>query len=199
VQFLLLGKAGERRASERCVVLRTHPPEAWNLHRASPAFGPAEVESDGTAVRVFDGARSVCGGARAFAGACANRPLDGKRGAQEWKRGGAGGGEVSAEDRPSIGEIGDRVREDLALLAEAAVRRRDEIVDGARRFVDERPLTAVGLAFAAGYALSGALVGRFTLRLVGLGARFALGRLVRGLAVDGAVAAILDGRAKEPT
>src|SRR5262245_31155708 len=81
----------------------------------------------------------------------------------------------------TIGEAGERVREDVAQLREAAARARAELLDKLRHFVDEHPLAAVGIAFGAGYLLSGALLSRTTARLLALGARAWVGPLVKAL------------------
>jgi hypothetical protein len=86
---------------------------------------------------------------------------------------------------PSIREIGDQVKQDISHLREAAERRRDEVLGQARDFVQEHPVIAVGAAFGAGYVLSGALFSRMSLRLLGFGARWYAGRMLRGAAFGG--------------
>ena len=81
----------------------------------------------------------------------------------------------------TIGEIGSRFREDLFALRESALRRRDELLSIAHRYVDEHPFAAVGVAFAAGYVVAGGLLSRTTLRLLRVGARIYLGNLVKGV------------------
>jgi hypothetical protein len=79
---------------------------------------------------------------------------------------------------PSMREVGERMREDVYMLRDAAGRRRDELLDQGRRFVDQHPLAAVGIAFGLGYLISGALLSRTTGKLLRLGARFYLRRLL---------------------
>jgi hypothetical protein len=77
-----------------------------------------------------------------------------------------------------MGDASRHVRADLDELRAAAERRRDELVAKLHDIVDEHPFVAVAAAFGAGYALSGALVSRFTMRLLSLGGRLYFGRLV---------------------
>jgi hypothetical protein len=86
---------------------------------------------------------------------------------------------------PSIEEVAERVREDLWMLRDAASRRRDELYDRARGFIDQHPLAAVGAAFALGYVLSGALLSRATVRVAVLAGRLFLGRAMRAAAESG--------------
>jgi hypothetical protein len=81
---------------------------------------------------------------------------------------------------PSLGEIGDRLREDLSMLRDAAERSRDQALDRVLGFVNEHPFAAVAVAFGAGFALSGALLSRTTARLAWLGGRLYLAQLMRG-------------------
>jgi hypothetical protein len=85
----------------------------------------------------------------------------------------------------AVSEAGARVREDVAQLRRAAARAGDEVHDRLRRFVDEHPVAAIGIAFGAGYLLSGALVSRTTLRLVAFGARALVGPLVKSMIGSG--------------
>lgn len=87
---------------------------------------------------------------------------------------------------PSLREAGEKVRADVDALRGAALREEEEILARVRDFVEEHPFGAVGAAAAAGYALSGALFSRTTLRLFALSARFYLGRLIEARLGDGA-------------
>ena len=57
--------------------------------------------------------------------------------------------------------------------------RTQEVRAAVSSFVEERPLAAVGIAFGAGYLLSGALFSRLTARVVGAGSKLLLGNVVR--------------------
>lgn len=81
----------------------------------------------------------------------------------------------------SLRELGEQVRDDLWALRETASRRRDELLGKARAQIDEHPLAAVGIAFGAGYLLSGALLSRLTMRVVVIGARWYLARTMKEL------------------
>jgi hypothetical protein len=82
-------------------------------------------------------------------------------------------------EAPSIREVGERVKRDLGALRGAAERERAQILGEVQRLVDQHPFAAVGVAFAAGYVVSGALLSRATARLVRVGVRMYLGRLLR--------------------
>jgi hypothetical protein len=88
--------------------------------------------------------------------------------------------QVRPDDEPSIREAGERVRDDLERLREAAERRRAQLLGELQRLVAEHPLGAVAAAFGVGYLLSGALLSRTTARVLGIGARIYLGQMVRG-------------------
>lgn len=95
-----------------------------------------------------------------------------------------------------MGEVTDRLREDFDLLREAVAQRTEDVRQSFTTFVDEHPLAAVGVAFGAGYLLSGALYSRTTGRLLGFGARMLLGAAVRSaIAMGGlgALASIVEG------
>lgn len=87
----------------------------------------------------------------------------------------------SEGSQPSLGEIGDRFRDDLRSLRDAVSRRREELGRAARGYVEDHPFVAVGVAFAAGYVLAGGLLSRTTFRLARVGARLYLGNLLRGV------------------
>jgi hypothetical protein len=59
-------------------------------------------------------------------------------------------------------------------VSEPEWKKRRSLVRKVREFTDERPLLAVGAALVAGYALSGAIFTKTTLRLVGAGLRLAM-------------------------
>lgn len=81
----------------------------------------------------------------------------------------------------SLRELGEHVRDDLMELREAASQRREELLAEVRGRIDEHPLAAVGIAFAAGYLLSGALLSRLTMRVAVFGARWYLTRTMKEL------------------
>ncbi len=89
---------------------------------------------------------------------------------------------------PEVEELADivrRLREDLDLLREAALQRRDELVGRARGFIAEHPFAAVGAGVAIGYLLAGGIFSRATMRIARVGARIYLGRLLRDAVIPG--------------
>ena len=80
---------------------------------------------------------------------------------------------------PSIAEAGAHIRDDISQLRATVGRRQHEVTESVQKFVTEHPVAAVGIAFGAGYVLSGALFSRFTMRLASAGARWYLGRILR--------------------
>jgi hypothetical protein len=87
----------------------------------------------------------------------------------------------------SVEALGAQVWEDLDLLRAALSQRREEIWQTVSTFVEEHPYGAMGAAFTTGYVVAGGLFSRATARLLGFGVRFAMGRVVRRLLVDGVV------------
>ncbi len=77
-------------------------------------------------------------------------------------------------EAPSFYRVFEALRTDLGLLAEMTLGRRREFFERARIWIEGHPWGAVGAAFGLGYALSGALVSRSTLRLLSLGIRLYL-------------------------
>ena len=82
---------------------------------------------------------------------------------------------------PTINDVGDKMREDFAMLREAAERRKDEIVANVNQLVEQHPLAMVGAAFGVGVVLSGGLVSKTAMRAVWFGGRLYLKSLVRDL------------------
>lgn len=78
----------------------------------------------------------------------------------------------------SIGEMGDRVRDDLDALRDVFRQRSSEMYSNGRRWVGEHPLAAIGAAFGLGYVLAGGLVSKTTWRVARVGARLYLRRFV---------------------
>src|SRR4051794_26993688 len=81
---------------------------------------------------------------------------------------------------PSIRDIGGTVKQDLSQLRDVVEHRRDELLGQVRDLVAEHPVAAVGVAFGAGYVLSGALFSRLTWRVLSVGARWYAGRMLQG-------------------
>jgi hypothetical protein len=98
----------------------------------------------------------------------------------------------------TMDEVHSRVSENFDEVRRELSERTQELRDTIASFVDERPLQAVGIAFAAGYLLSGALFSRTTARIAGLGGRVMVGGLVRqliaGIGPGMLLAAIMGGR-----
>ena len=74
---------------------------------------------------------------------------------------------------------GKKIEQDVSHFGRTVEKRGSELLDNAFSFVREHPYAAVGGAFAVGWLLSGALFSRSTAKLVGIGARFAAGALVK--------------------
>jgi hypothetical protein len=97
----------------------------------------------------------------------------------------------------STEEVRQRIGENLNEIREELGERAQEIRETVGNYVDAHPLTAVGIAFGVGYLLSGALFSRTTFKAVHLGARFALGGLVKQLMLGigpGMIMAAMSGR-----
>ncbi len=104
------------------------------------------------------------------------------------------------EKRPSLDEATERVREDVDELRAAAFERGHLWREKFGAFVDEHPYAAVGIAFGAGYLLSGALLSRATWKAVVFGGRLLFGGVVKQAIVGGAlslVAPLLHGMTNE--
>jgi hypothetical protein len=86
---------------------------------------------------------------------------------------------IDNDDRSARSTASAHEGDDLGLLADTIGHQASEVRRVIQEFVDERPLTAVGLAFGLGYLLSGALVSRTTVRLLAFGGRWVVGRLLR--------------------
>ncbi len=84
-------------------------------------------------------------------------------------------------DKTPFNEVAERVGDNFDRVRSELDERTREISDGVRSFVEHNPLGAVGIAFGVGYLLSGALVSRTTLRVIGLGGRIALGAIAKQL------------------
>jgi len=84
-----------------------------------------------------------------------------------------------------VGETLDEVREELGARVQ-------EIRETITNYVDAHPLAAVGIAFGAGYLLSGALFSRTTFRAATIGGRLAFGGLLKQV-LAGIVPGLLAG------
>lgn len=96
-------------------------------------------------------------------------------------------------ENPSLHDVGERFRGDLRMLRDVADQRTQDLLAGVRGFVEERPLTSLAAAFGIGFALSGGLVSKPTMRVIGLATRLYLRRYLT--AVLGSAAAELLGGA----
>ncbi len=79
----------------------------------------------------------------------------------------------------TMDDVTKRVGDNLKEIREELGERARQVRDAVGEYVDANPLASVGIAFGVGYLLSGALFSRTTFRAAHLGARFALGGLVR--------------------
>jgi hypothetical protein len=84
------------------------------------------------------------------------------------------------------GETREQLFEELHAVREQVGERAAELRRTMMTMADEHPLLTVGAAFGIGYLLSGAIYSRTTARLVGIGARFLFGAMMRD-AIAGAV------------
>lgn len=82
----------------------------------------------------------------------------------------------------NVEDVGAGAAANFDELRQQLSQRTQEVRAAVGSFVDERPLTAVGIAFGIGYLLSGALVSRLTARVIGVGGRIVLGNALRTLA-----------------
>jgi hypothetical protein len=96
-------------------------------------------------------------------------------------------------EQPSLGEVGDRVRQDFGLFREALQRETADLRNTANKYIQEHPLYAIGAAFGVGFLLSGGLFSRFTARGLGFGARFFIGRMLREV-IGGAGVGFVSGQ-----
>ncbi len=95
---------------------------------------------------------------------------------------------------PTVEEATSRMRDDFESLREAAMRRREELVGKLRRFIDDHPFAAVGIAFGVGYVLSGALLSRTTAKLLGVGVKAYLGPMLSSMVKGGLADVVGAGR-----
>jgi hypothetical protein len=83
-----------------------------------------------------------------------------------------------------------KVGEGISELGRALSERRDDLAEPMSRFIQERPVAALGIAFGVGYLLGGGLFSKTTARLVGVGWKLggmALAKeLLGGLATEAA-------------
>ncbi len=101
----------------------------------------------------------------------------------------------------SMDDASRRIGDNLAELREEIGGKTRELRDAVGSYVDEHPVAALGIAFGVGYLLSGALFSRTSLRVATLGARVAVGGLVKqlfaGVAPGMLLAQFLGGERKE--
>ena len=100
----------------------------------------------------------------------------------------------------SMDDVTKRVGENLSEIREELGERTQELRNTIGNYVDANPLAAVGIAFGVGYLLSGALFSRTTFKAAHVGARFALGGLVKQLVAGigpGMIMAAMGGRGGE--
>jgi hypothetical protein len=90
----------------------------------------------------------------------------------------------------SIDEAGEQLLGDLGELRDRVAERTEQLRESVTSFVQERPITSVGIAFGVGYLLSGALVSRTTGRLLGLGTRILFGALLKQVIAGGGLGAL---------
>jgi hypothetical protein len=99
----------------------------------------------------------------------------------------------------NIGDIGQKLSADLRELGGVVAERRNIALAGVLTFVNERPITALGIAFGVGYILAGGLFSRATGRVLRLGGRLMLGRLVREAVIGAGLGALADMGERSPS
>src|SRR5438045_9474697 len=72
---------------------------------------------------------------------------------------------------PGVGEAARVLKNDLGAFGNALSDKKSSIVDAVGRFVHERPVGAIGIAFGIGYVLGGGLFSRTTSRVMRIGMR----------------------------
>ena len=77
------------------------------------------------------------------------------------------------------GESREQLFEELHAVREHVGERAAELRRTMMTMADEHPLLTVGAAFGIGYLLSGAIYSRTTARLIGVGARFLFGAMLK--------------------
>jgi hypothetical protein len=98
--------------------------------------------------------------------------------------------------QPGFAEMNDRLKEDLSQLTRALRDRKGEIEEAMRRIVDEHPYLSLAAAFAAGYAISGALLSRTTARAIAFGGRVVIARVLKELFAGAALGLATSGEAQ---
>jgi hypothetical protein len=92
------------------------------------------------------------------------------------------------EDRAGVGEATRKIGEGLTELARALSAQRAELAEPVSKFLSDRPLASLGIAFGVGYVLAGGLWSRVTSRMIGVAWRLggvALARdFLQGLAAE---------------
>jgi hypothetical protein len=96
---------------------------------------------------------------------------------------------MESEENP-VHEVHERLSEDFAELRDRVAERAEQLRAMASSFVQDRPLAAVAIAFGAGWLLSGALVSRTSGRLLRLGARLAIGLVLKNVVAGGSLRAL---------
>jgi hypothetical protein len=72
------------------------------------------------------------------------------------------------EDRAAgVSAATRKIGEGLSELGRALSAQRDELAQPVSRFLSERPIASLGIAFGVGYVLAGGLWSRLTSRLIG--------------------------------
>ena len=98
---------------------------------------------------------------------------------------------------PTINDVGEKMKEDFAMLREAAEHRKEELLANVNQLVEEHPLAMAGAAFGVGVVLSGGLVSKAAMRVLWFGGRLYLKALMRDL-VGGAASEMFAGGGEEP-
>jgi hypothetical protein len=96
-------------------------------------------------------------------------------------------------EEPSLGEVSERVRQDFGAFRDALQRETADLRQTANKYIQEHPLYAIGAAFGVGFLLSGGLFSKFTVRSLGFGARFFVGRMLREV-IGGAGVGFVSGQ-----
>ena len=100
--------------------------------------------------------------------------------------------ETTHNQNDGIRDAGAKVASDVENFANVARERGTELAHTGRQWVLDHPIAAVAAAFGVGYVLAGGLVSKTTLRLVQMGAKLYL-RKVIGEALGNTVSQFMGG------
>lgn len=86
---------------------------------------------------------------------------------------------MDRDETSARGETREQLFDNIQAMREQVGERAAELKRSVMTLADEHPLLTVGAAFGIGYLLSGAIYSRTTARLLGVGARFLFGAMLK--------------------